>query len=535
MSSNFFGGLQSGIRFPSAQINQGGPLPGAPYAGLDGQINASDSLLGNVAPYAQPKAGAMGSDRNYQQIPHRMQQVVPMLFLPSADPAIAEPCRVSHPVDFGDIAFSLCSNNVVALMSQNKQAVNMVRAPARNVFCNLVTVNYMLAGLQRLQRSDRNNWSELAENMCYDYGSACDDEAVQMHELLKMLSTRILPYGIVQGSEKQGGQHEMTLAPVQAAANFVVTMTVDGQNRDLVHFWRDSQISAGSQLVYVLEKRRTRKFVLNHYYKQMSQQIFPTEETCWQLIPRVYCAAEETRYKQEVDFHDLSLYDYRVDGYWRVAQSFQHRAPIFDSCNYADDKVFMRGQLLQVTFAPTWVQMDPYTVRKKRRAIGISGDRNSGVALNMRDLILSQSRTNVKLPKKSLESHIAAAAEQSAPANSGSKLLQLLQSAAVSSSVPMTVSMKLANPVATSAASKQLPAAEAKILQSTPVNVVAASNRSTQSTLLPQVASVQASASVASKTPATAVAMNTKAGQNKAPEAAADETASTKKVKVVRR
>ena len=65
----------------------------------------------------------------------------------------------------------------------------MVRAPARNVFCNLVTVNYLLAGLQRLQRSDRNNWSDLAENMCYDYSSACDDESVQMQEMLKMLST----------------------------------------------------------------------------------------------------------------------------------------------------------------------------------------------------------------------------------------------------------------------------------------------------------------------------------------------------------
>ena len=411
---------------PAAQINEHGPLPTGPYAGLDGVINGTNSLLDNIKPYAQPKSGAMGSDRNYQQIPHRMQQVVPMLFLPSADPAILEPCRVSHPVDFGDIAFSLCSNNVVALMSQNKQAVNMVRAPARNVFCNLVTVNYLLAGLQRLRSTDRNNWSDFAENMGYNFAAACDDEETKMRELLKMLAYRILPYGIVQGSEKQGGQHETTLAPVQAAVNFVVTMTVDGQNRDLVHFWRDSQISAGDQLVYVLEKRKTRKFVLNHYYKQMTTQIYPEEHVCWQLIPRVFCAAEETRYRQEPEFHDTDLYDYRYDGYWRVAQSFQHRAPMFDSRNYADDTIFLKGQLLQVTFAPTWVQMDPFTPLNKRKAVKLSGGEEAGPKKTMRDLLFTQSRTNVKLPPKTIKEHIEAKDESGGQAASTSKLLQLL-------------------------------------------------------------------------------------------------------------
>lgn len=354
MSSNFFGGLESGIRFPATQINQGGPLPGAPYAGLDGRINATNSLLENVVPYAQEKAGAMGSDRNYQQIPHRMQHVVPMLFLPSADKKIGEPCKVSHPVDFGDVAFSLCSNNVMTLMCSSRRAMQVMRAPARNVFCNLCTVNYLLAGLQRLESNDTTSaWVNLANDMHYDYKSQD-----HLPALLKLLQTRILPYGIVQASEKQGGQHEATLAPVQAAANFVVTMTVDGQNRDLTNVWRDSHISAGDQLILVLEKRTTQRYVLNHYYKQMSQQTFPDQQECWQLIPRTFRMAEEGRYKAEQQNHDLDKYDYRCDGYWRLAQSFQHRAPMHDARNYADDTVFLRGQLLQVTFAPVWVQHD---------------------------------------------------------------------------------------------------------------------------------------------------------------------------------
>lgn len=352
MSSNFFGGLESGIRFPATQINQGGPLPGAPYAGLDGRINATNSLLDNVVPYAQEKAGAMGSDRNYQQIPHRMQHVVPMLFLPSAN--TNDSCSVSHPVDFGDIAFSLCSNNVMTLMCSNQRARQMLRAPARNVFCNLCTVNYILAGFQRLQHHDKGAWASLADDMSYDYKTGD-----KLSQLLRLLQTRIFPYGIVQASEKQGGQHEATLAPVQAAANFVVTMTVDGQNRDLTNLWRDSHIGAGDQLILVLEKRPTQKYVLNHYYKQMTHQTFPDSEECWQLIPRTFRMAEEQRYAHEPAYHDTKAYDYRCNGYWRLAQSFQHRAPMHDARNYADDTVFLRGQLLQVTFAPTWVQYEP--------------------------------------------------------------------------------------------------------------------------------------------------------------------------------
>ena len=53
-------------------------------------------------------------------------------------------------------------------------------------------------------------------------------------------------------------------------------------------------------------------------------------------------------------------YDYRVNGYWRIGQCFQHRASCeADPCNVCDDTHFLRGQLLQVTFAPVWTQFQP--------------------------------------------------------------------------------------------------------------------------------------------------------------------------------
>jgi hypothetical protein len=87
--SDFFGGLSySNIRKPDARINGDGPLPtslsgpeginGDP----DGRYNFNESLLSGIVPYAGPKDGRMGSDRNYQQIPHRKQYPVPKIFLP---------------------------------------------------------------------------------------------------------------------------------------------------------------------------------------------------------------------------------------------------------------------------------------------------------------------------------------------------------------------------------------------------------------------------------------------------------------------
>ena len=52
-----------------------------------------------------------------------------------------------------------------------------------------------------------------------------------------MLVQKFIPFGICAGSEHQGGKHELSYMPVQAAVNHVTTMTIDGQSRDLVNYW----------------------------------------------------------------------------------------------------------------------------------------------------------------------------------------------------------------------------------------------------------------------------------------------------------
>jgi hypothetical protein len=87
--SDFFGALNSGnVRFTYARINGDGPMPTSISCpeGIksdpDGRYNFNNTLLSSIAPYAGPKEGRMGSDRNYQQIPHRKQYPVPKIYLP---------------------------------------------------------------------------------------------------------------------------------------------------------------------------------------------------------------------------------------------------------------------------------------------------------------------------------------------------------------------------------------------------------------------------------------------------------------------
>ena len=96
------------FRFPDTRMNQG-PLPsvvGGP-AGSDGTpdgvINGTNKLLGKITPYAMGEAARMGSDRNYQQVPHRVQQMVQQVAVP--DPHGSSWVHIPHVVDNGELAF----------------------------------------------------------------------------------------------------------------------------------------------------------------------------------------------------------------------------------------------------------------------------------------------------------------------------------------------------------------------------------------------------------------------------------------------
>ena len=462
--SDFFSGLSSGnIRLTDAQINQGGPLPGEPYASVDGRYNFNSELLQGINNYAGPKNGSMGSDRNYQQIPHRKQMVVPPLYLPEPQVDTKSMLKVSHPVDMGDLVFIMCLNkNYVVLTDASYWVENsserMTMYSTVFPLCNICTLNYIMLGLQNAivqfcETRPANatlqidlTWNRLliefgVQHQVYALKSMFDNTdtpqltsidpvtvaakagaakpvsgwsapcILKLGSILKhVFQHGFKPFGIAAGSEKQGGLHETGLAPVQAAASHYTTLTVDGQNRDLVNIWQGVDVQAGDNLIlrcdFVEEPMMQGTiYVLNHYYKERQTREIPIAGTVggrWQVIPDVLKQSYNPKYvidsnqttyayarsrlsldnveaalnednvaadviaQHELDVdlaHQVSfrthatanveniarsLLDYRHTGYWRIAQCFtKHKGGMWNAeIVPINDMQYTKGHLL---------------------------------------------------------------------------------------------------------------------------------------------------------------------------------------------
>jgi len=446
--ADFFGSLNSSnVRFTDARINGDGPLPtnlsgpeginGDP----DGRYNFNDSLLSGITPYAFGQ-GRMGADRNYQQIPHRKQFPVPRLFLPEHEWDTGACCDVSHPIDMGDLVFIVNAQYKNFLLNGNmgkhlKHAEDTTM-PQYNAFCNVCTVNYILAGIsnyvERVVSQAINNNAEVSIDELQKHAWYQLMRCLKVDEDLRVIQIRVLeksnrvntgaqtllyirlmlkfvlrkvirdcikPIGICSTSEKQGGQHEVGFKPVQAAASFFVTMTVDGQNRDLVNIWRHVDVEGGDQLTLHLEwcssPQGSTHYVLNHYYKGWVAKTVKfvnyngdpiMRSGRFQLVPRVFRLlsrdddkpAENAWYGPPWEQLARSLYgtqprlvpnrrdefdqifksmvqglkDDHEFGFWHIGQAYTKVKNFSDIAAPTDDMAMLQGQLLQINFAPVW-------------------------------------------------------------------------------------------------------------------------------------------------------------------------------------
>ena len=360
--SDIFAGV-TGFKFPDTLMNKG-PLPsvvGGP-AGSNGTpdavINGTSSLLSGITPYAKGESARMGSDSNYQQIPWRMQYIIPQLFIPSFvqhEPHIA----VSHAVDQGDISFRLYTKDRPWFTSSSSAHVAL-RPAALVCFGNLDIVNYILACMQH---SVSPTWDSIRQHLRYDRSH---DSRAKFRAIKRLVRQNFTPYGICAGSEHQGGKHEQSVAPIQTgrAVNFVTTMTVDGKNEDLVNYWYRQDVSAGDALLFALEEKtgaeiNKQQYQLTRYYKQPVRSTInlPDAAVCWQLVARVHKVMDPLPNEPDV------WKDYRAAGYWRVAQTFQCRRQSTDVRGQTN------GPLLEVTFAPVWMDFSLCTLSASRQQL----------------------------------------------------------------------------------------------------------------------------------------------------------------------
>jgi hypothetical protein len=358
--SSLFGQL-SGFQFPDVMMNSG-PLPstaGGPAGSdgsVDGVINGTSALLENISPYALGKSARTGSDRNYQQIPHRFQYIIPRLWIPHFSSETF--ASASHAVDQGDIAFFMFGGSRAWWTCRDQY---QTRAP-QSAFGSIDMVNYILLCLQA---SKTGRWGHIRKDLVeHDpFFKAMDRRARQANPepfdafnvfraVRLLVQQQFAPHGICAGSEHQGGQHEHQGGrPVQAAV--IITMTVDGKNVDLVNYWYDKSMVAGDELIFRLEKqdcRATKEFHISRYYKDpvtVPAQIDAKKDwdyAYWQLVPAILDSTQPSQPEPAVPEWWC---DHRSQGYWRIAQTFQTR-------KQNNVNAFHRGMPLEVTFAPVW-------------------------------------------------------------------------------------------------------------------------------------------------------------------------------------
>ena len=306
--SDLFAGVY-GARFPDVVLNSG-PLP--PSGGLpaplhdtpDARINYSSTLLGDLQPYAYGEPGYLSSQSAYLNIPHRIQKFVPVLHLP--EPSGNDCFRLSHGVDDSDLAFVMRLNrNSIFCTGTRFQSNRNGLTNAIDPLINLPTLNYLLAGLQvaslPVQFSDKNLWWELLYNLDprkwpktgrnYDQSGeegAFDHDPLCLSDLVHLVRNCIRPFGVVRGSEKQGGQDEVGNSPATWPVPAICTLVIDGKEANVVNVWHKHNVQAGSDLVLRFKPMPLRRYTLNHYYKGFVRKTFEHahENTMvWQLVP----------------------------------------------------------------------------------------------------------------------------------------------------------------------------------------------------------------------------------------------------------
>ena len=354
------------VRMPDVVMNQGplpSTIPGDFAATTDARINYGSSLLGDVEPYEYGEPRRLQNQMNYRELPHKVQKIVLELNLP--DPQDKNRTfMLSHGIDDGDLAFVLRVRREAGTIARMNTFDRAQMSHATDPFVNLATVNYLLAGVQRnWQRFDQVRWQQFMVDSDFQPSITEHRQPFCVRDAIRFIQEVARPFGVAHGSEKQGGQHQGSEAPVTYPVDFVTTLGVGGRMENLVNLWREQDVSAGDDLILhlawlpICNREGSMEYVLNHWRKGTMRKKFTWDEGCnkgWQLVPAV------------LDLHRPDSmeegYDWRQHGYWHicrsqvmkgleVSQGLHKRA---QACYY-DDSRLVRGSLLEINFEPAFV------------------------------------------------------------------------------------------------------------------------------------------------------------------------------------
>ena len=390
--SDFFAGV-NGARFPDVVMNQGplpsmGGLPAPLHDTADARINYNSSLLGNLDPYAYGEPGYLSSQTGYLNIPHKIQKIVPYLYIPQPDGTGS--FQLCHPIDDGDVAFvmRLDRNSEVCTGLSNRVMQRAGLGTAIDPMINLPTLNYILAGIQLSTQlaATRVKWDNLCHYLDKERFSGDHERQYNYEDLKHIVRNLIRPFGVAHGSEKQGGTHEGSLSPATWPVNFVISLTLDGKEANVVNVWNSHDIEAGNDLVFRLKcvpLPDNRRYVLNHYGKALAEKKFSDNLIAqineaqqrrithvWQLVPDIFSLSMDA--EQEALFNGgfdglplgfnppLPLPCWQEEGYWHIARAQVHSRTYGVHDYFCNDMANnLRTAHIDVTFQPAFLAI-PY-------------------------------------------------------------------------------------------------------------------------------------------------------------------------------
>lgn len=291
---------------------------------------------------------------------------------------------ISHPVDDSDIAFcmrldrgsTICSSLGAKSMARHRVTTSL------DAFINLPTLNYLLAGIQLCYipgNHEPSKWFDLLNDLDKDRFSD-NQKPLTFMDIRYIVRELIRPFGVVRGSEKQGGQDETGLAAATWPVNFVASLVLDGQDRNVVNIWHYHDINAGDDLVLRLKPmpipRGKNCYTLNHYYKRYVQQNFesyfpptlarPKATHIWQLVPDVFSLDfependymhGEPKIHMSPGFDVPKDYAWQEHGFWHIGRS-QIMVRKYAMQEYYNNDLanMLKVNHLDMTFEPTWVK-----------------------------------------------------------------------------------------------------------------------------------------------------------------------------------
>jgi hypothetical protein len=290
--------------------------------------------------------------------PNKVALVIPKLYIPSpeSDGLSHSNPVLEHSVSDGDLVFSLNMGTEMASYGSMYYMAPYGHSAKTVPLINLATVNYLLWGLQVGLRREKsiewkNFYSKLTKGAIQRYPNELSQQTVW-----NFLQTFIIPFGVMHGSDLQGGQHEGDSNHVvtHGAVDYVSSFAVEGKLLHVNNLWRDCDVHENDDLILALRKMEAPhgdvNFNLSSSTRAFRAERVPVSNSWYFLRPEV------------AQFRSFSDIPYIHVGRSQKYCSMYSRGQ--DLCCWDSRMAVVPGAPLQLTFEPGYVDSDEMRLAK---------------------------------------------------------------------------------------------------------------------------------------------------------------------------